>query len=264
MEGDLNLSQMLGGLRIANNVDTPPASPGLPPSEYSSGTDPRGSAHSLQQQQSVATRGDRHSHDEGQQPTSLLRGVQTQSANSEYKPPHPLSSNLAVMSSRPPSIYTPYGVGMGGSQSMGPLSLAGAPTYPEYIRASRDLSRQSLPGQSLAHRHSTRERSDSDRSYRQSATTGPMTPRGPNRGILAGHGGSSSQYVENGPLPSSEEWNERGAAVAIRREIDRNGNPTTRVVKKGVKDFNFGRTLGEGSYSTVCAPPIPWNGQYKV
>lgn len=250
MEGDLNLSQVLGGLRIANNVDTPPASPGLPPSEYSSGTDPRGSANSLQQQQSVAIRGDHHSHDDGHtSSTSLPRGVQTQSTNSEYKSLHPLSSNLA--SSRPPSTYTPYGVGMGGSQSMGPLSMAGAPTYPEYIRASRDLSRQSLPGQPLANRHSTRERSDSDRSYRHSAATGPMTPRGPNRGILTGHGSGSSLYVENGPLPSSEEWNERGAAVAIRREIDRNGNPTTRVVKKGVKDFNFGRTLGEGSYSTV-------------
>ena len=74
-----------------------------------------------------------------------------------------------------------------------------------------------------------------------------MAPRGPNRVIVPG----SSLYVENGPLASSEEWKERGAAVAVRKEVDRNGTPTTRVVKKGVKDFNFGRTLGEGSYSTV-------------
>jgi 3-phosphoinositide dependent protein kinase-1 len=59
--------------------------------------------------------------------------------------------------------------------------------------------------------------------------------------------------MEGGPLPSSEEWKEKGASVAMRQEIDQNGRPITRVVKKGVKDFNFGRTLGEGSYSTVLA-----------
>ena len=46
---------------------------------------------------------------------------------------------------------------------------------------------------------------------------------------------------------------ERGAAVSMRREVDTNGHATSRIVKKGVKDFNFGRTLGEGSYSTVLA-----------
>jgi hypothetical protein len=40
--------------------------------------------------------------------------------------------------------------------------------------------------------------------------------------------------------------------VSVKKETDANGNIVTRVVKKGVKDFNFGRTLGEGSYSTVC------------
>lgn len=65
---------------------------------------------------------------------------------------------------------------------------------------------------------------------------------------------SGSPYgVEGGPLPSSEEWKDKGAAVGTRQEVDQNGRPVTRVVKKGVKDFNFGRTLGEGSYSTVLA-----------
>jgi 3-phosphoinositide dependent protein kinase-1 len=59
--------------------------------------------------------------------------------------------------------------------------------------------------------------------------------------------------LEGGPLPSSEDWKEKGAATGMRQEIDQNGRPVTRVVKKGVKDFNFGRTLGEGSYSTVLA-----------
>jgi 3-phosphoinositide dependent protein kinase-1 len=62
-----------------------------------------------------------------------------------------------------------------------------------------------------------------------------------------------SSYVENGPLHSSEEWKEKGAAVGIRREVDAEGRTITKVMKKGVKDFEFGRTLGEGSYSTVLA-----------
>ncbi len=65
---------------------------------------------------------------------------------------------------------------------------------------------------------------------------------------------SGSPYlVEGGPPPSSEEWKDRGAARGIQRELDRDGRPVSKYVKKGVKDFNFGRTLGEGSYSTVIA-----------
>jgi len=59
--------------------------------------------------------------------------------------------------------------------------------------------------------------------------------------------------LESALLPSSEEWKEKGAAVGVRREVDANGNAVQKVLKKGVKDFNFGRTLGEGSYSTVLA-----------
>lgn len=35
--------------------------------------------------------------------------------------------------------------------------------------------------------------------------------------------------------------------------MDQNGRPVSKVIKKGVNDFHFGRTLGEGSYSTVLA-----------
>jgi 3-phosphoinositide dependent protein kinase-1 len=52
---------------------------------------------------------------------------------------------------------------------------------------------------------------------------------------------------------SSEEWQERGAAVSLRQEVDPSGRTVSRYVKKGVRDFSFGRTLGEGSYSTVIA-----------
>ena len=39
----------------------------------------------------------------------------------------------------------------------------------------------------------------------------------------------------------------------MQQELDADGKPTVKYVKKGVKDFNFSRTLGEGSYSTVVA-----------
>jgi 3-phosphoinositide dependent protein kinase-1 len=99
--------------------------------------------------------------------------------------------------------------------------------------------------------------------YRQSAQmsglNGPLPPRRSSRRMPMDGAGmapqlSSSPYsMEGGPLSSSEEWKEKGAAVSTRQEVDQNGRPITRVVKKGVKDFNFGRTLGEGSYSTVLA-----------
>lgn len=41
--------------------------------------------------------------------------------------------------------------------------------------------------------------------------------------------------------------------MGIQQDYDVNGKPVSRYVKKGVKDFNFGQTLGEGSYSTVLA-----------
>lgn len=41
--------------------------------------------------------------------------------------------------------------------------------------------------------------------------------------------------------------------MSTRQDVDSNGRSVSRIVKKGVKDFKFGRTLGEGSYSTVLA-----------
>jgi 3-phosphoinositide dependent protein kinase-1 len=64
--------------------------------------------------------------------------------------------------------------------------------------------------------------------------------------------GAAPRYDLDGNLvPSSEEWKDKGAAVGVREEIDANGKVIYRQVKKGVRDFVFGRTLGEGSYSTV-------------
>lgn len=49
-----------------------------------------------------------------------------------------------------------------------------------------------------------------------------------------------------------EEWAEKGAAKIVREVTNPDTGKTTRqVVKKGIKDFKFGETLGDGSYSTV-------------
>lgn len=113
------------------------------------------------------------------------------------------------------------------------------------------------------------QRGDS-RTYRQPGTpmsrgngNGPLPPRRNSRRGRAPTGSSTSTggydsaeqpYSGSAPMPrSAEDWRERGAAVGTQREVDASGQTQSRTVKKGVKDFNFGRTLGEGSYSTVLA-----------
>jgi 3-phosphoinositide dependent protein kinase-1 len=94
------------------------------------------------------------------------------------------------------------------------------------------------------------------RSYRAPDGHNVMPPRRSSQRVTSGYGpgpAGSVYSIDGGPLPSSEEWKERGAAVATRQEVDQNGRPVSKIVKKGVNDFHFGRTLGEGSYSTVLA-----------
>lgn len=111
----------------------------------------------------------------------------------------------------------------------------------------------------------TRDGSHRDRSYSQQNQYGlPNTaipPRRPSRGMRSNAPQlpqitptSGGAYDLAGTIvPSSEEWKEKGAATGVRQEVDANGRQVLRAVKKGVRDFAFGRTLGEGSYSTVLA-----------
>jgi 3-phosphoinositide dependent protein kinase-1 len=174
-------------------------------------------------------------------------------------------------SARPNSVYA-QGNGMTGSQ----VTREGS------YRLRTESSRTSMSGAAPKRSDSrggsaalqagvpVRDNSHSDRSYQsykaaQVASAGGAMPtrrssRGMGVGNMVGSAGSgntplsSSPYgVEGGPLASSEEWKERGAAVGLRQEIDADGNRVQRYVKKGVKDFIFSQTLGEGSYSTVMA-----------
>ncbi|OLL23983.1 Serine/threonine-protein kinase ksg1 [Neolecta irregularis DAH-3] len=55
-------------------------------------------------------------------------------------------------------------------------------------------------------------------------------------------------------VSQKEDWTDKGAAVIYKIEKNPSSDEqATKIIKKGVKDFNFGRTLGEGSYSTVVA-----------
>ncbi len=103
----------------------------------------------------------------------------------------------------------------------------------------------------------SREPSHRDRSY---GPNGPAPVRRSSRGMAGAQndgapgpssGGALRQDIANNPTSSSEEWKDKGAAVGVREEYDADGKLVLRQVKKGVRDFAFGRTLGEGSYSTV-------------
>ncbi|RDA86618.1 hypothetical protein CP532_1052 [Ophiocordyceps camponoti-leonardi (nom. inval.)] len=108
------------------------------------------------------------------------------------------------------------------------------------------------------------EEQASSHQYRQKAirlnSDSPMPQRRSSRGVrssdqsrtLTPVGAQNTAFAGNSSVPTTaEEWKDRGAAVGVRREMDSSGRPIVRHVKKGVRDFSFGRILGEGSYSTV-------------
>ncbi len=178
---------------------------------------------------------------------------QTQNGSRPYPPPGaslPVSGVYAAqappnaMPSREPS----YRLRSETSRS----SVLGMPTRSD----SRGAAMQAgVPSREASHR---------DRSYGQHSAlpggNGPLPPRRSSRGMGGGHIDGAPGPANNPPprydleghlIQSSEEWKDKGAAVGVREETDANGNKVLRQVKKGVRDFVFGRTLGEGSYSTV-------------
>ncbi|KAF2258165.1 kinase-like protein [Lojkania enalia] len=319
MNGDLSLSQSLGGLRIAN-PDEDPSSPS-PPQQPSDS--PSAAARPPSSPSSTVTEKQRQ-----QLPTHLLPESQPLSASLGFNPnafhtetsitppghPSPLAADPSSISPRlshrqsmplahqaqqqasypsytsgtmaqprnalPPtqnlrerplsSIYSHPNISSSSAAATTATSNPGTYRYNDEAMAG-DIRRTSSSRVAPSGMHGsipTREASRSDRGYRQPsqipAGNGPAPPRRSSRRLPVDGAHSSSAPVmgqlsaspyglESGPLPSSEEWKDKGAAVGTRQEVDQNGRPVTRVVKKGVKDFNFGRTLGEGSYSTVLA-----------
>ncbi|KAI9846708.1 MAG: pkb-activating kinase-like protein [Sclerophora amabilis] len=320
MEGDLSLSQSLGGLRIANPDDESPGfSTEFPadlvspvPSRIPSAAGLADGAVDRQQRPHPPARSEEtppvtntpppsSSNERNHAPSSSAAGlpssvVQQPSYANNTRNRQSMPLNHQAQLHQQFSLHSPL---MAGPSSSRPMSSAARkpsrPTSNMYstpeassqpsrnggaYRLRSESSRSSVSGQpkrsdsrssssAMQAGVPTREGSYSDRLYRPSPQktggNGPLPPRRSSRGMGTGHVAAGQQLqdsapqsgsayaVEGGPLPSSEEWKDRGAAMGIQRELDQDGKPVSRYVKKGVKDFNFGRTLGEGSYSTVIA-----------
>ncbi|KAA8646384.1 hypothetical protein EYZ11_011612 [Aspergillus tanneri] len=280
MDGDLSLSQSLGGLRIANPDDSslhsseqtatstsaavsvPPAVPD--PKCESTLLQPSGSSTSLPYSPAPSSGDDVQ--DDSANPaenrnSTFLPYLESQQQSGLQFPPYMTQQQQHS----PPGPSRPLsGIFANGSTStLAPReSCYRIRTDSAASSASESQARAESRGGSAAFQAGVpvRDNSHSDRSYRTAqlpAGSGPMVMRQSSRAHARGGGGGSSQLsgspygMENGPASSSEEWQDRGAAVSVRQEIDSNGKPVARYIKKGVRDFSFGNTLGEGSYSTV-------------
>ncbi|KAI0137431.1 putative 3-phosphoinositide dependent protein kinase-1 [Xylariales sp. AK1849] len=220
MNNDLSLSRALGGLRIANPDDGIPS----PPREVSAHP---GGPHAPE---ASVTEYDSHA-------------SRSRSQTAESSRPSPLGSQAdpqSQLNAYPQNGALPYA-------NPSPSSHAESSLY---TTAERDQAAKSYnllrTEPSRTSLFNTPNRTDS-----RSTPTYSVDPSNvPSR--EASH--RDRTYNLNRQLPmsnSSEEWKDKGAAVSMRKEVDSNGKTVMKSVKKGVRDFAFGRILGEGSYSTV-------------
>jgi 3-phosphoinositide dependent protein kinase-1 len=316
MNGDLSLSQSLGGLRIANpdqdsaspasSLPPPPASSSAAPRPPSSPSQASSSSTITEQKPRDALLGQPEAHaalgslgidanafgaaSPSSSPSSHPSPLAETASSSSYSPrlshrqsmplaqqaqhqasyaSYPAGPMLQARNALPPAQAQalrerPLSTSMYQHPNLSASSTTAPGTYRYNDEALTGDVRRTSSSRVAPSAMPAREASRRD-PYRQSAQmaamNGPLPPRRSSRRIPmdGAHGPippqlSSSPYsIEGGPLSSTEEWKEKGAAVSTRLETDQNGRPVTRLVKKGVKDFNFGRTLGEGSYSTVLA-----------
>lgn len=239
MNGDLSLSQALGGLRIANLDEE--AQPSSTASDVDVSANPNANADA-----SVNTSANGRL-DTGQTTTattdSTLNNIRTLTTSphlqrSSQHPAAPPQYQHHTQSSPSTHVLLPM------CSSSSEVPIASTPTSPQPSYPSREPSQQDP----LRPFNSVRQHSFTG--------GGPLPPRRSSRGMGGGYAplpaGSSAPYAGEAPVPvTSEEWQDRGAAVGVRREVDANGRTIVRQVKKGVRDFHFGRVLGEGSYSSV-------------
>lgn len=213
MNGDLSLSQALGGLRIANPDDAGEASHSPASPEPTPAFVPKASSD----RDATTLRFDTHS----------LGGGVKRNISLSYALAHSQSSDPSRLRS---SIYDrPLGDAASASaESEHPSPDHNQPGSQTLLQRAQDDFPPPGTASFLSRQGSSRPtRGDSQASVRSQTT--PLSP----------------------VTTSSEEWKDRGAAVGVRRELDSSGRPIVRQVKKGVRDFSFGRILGEGSYSTV-------------
>lgn len=312
MDGDLSLSQSLGGLRIANPDAMSPKSQPQDTVDYAQLTSSLGTTNPpinrledtssasllpvlstsaqdrspspldfnpnafstddskppipLEAQQSPRSR-ERTTYEQKQanrQSIPLTYQDQQQAQFPHYPTMMPLNQRHPSSSARPVSaMYTQTPKSNGnypqrqGSYRQSPRSTPGFPKRSS-SRKTPTAMQAGVP---------TNESNHTDRSYwdsQQQQRNAQLPPRKSSRGMGSPPtaqlstpeipGTPNAAATGEAMLPtSSEEWQERGAAVQVKREIDAGGKPVLKSSTKGVKDFHFGRTLGEGSYSTVMA-----------
>ncbi|KAI1095228.1 kinase-like protein [Rostrohypoxylon terebratum] len=263
MNNDLSLSRALGGLRIANPDDV----------ESSASQDFDEDAKAPTSSQPISdlrlSDPDLHTTQPRPQATDTSMGISgtppdPQSQTSTYAQNGALQyANMS--SSRPTSaLYTATKAAERDQAANSYHILRTEPSRTPMYNVSGKI--ESRAPSEYAPSIPSRESSHRERSYNQNrqlqavAGSGPLPPRRSSKGMGGGY--ASIPGVPVVPEPrglmqdmavsqSSEEWKDKGAAISIRKEIDANGKTVMRPVKKGVRDFSFGRVLGEGSYSTV-------------
>ncbi|KAJ8126937.1 hypothetical protein O1611_g6702 [Lasiodiplodia mahajangana] len=247
MNNDLSLSRALGGLRIANPDDATPSPPQSHPPDSESptpaqptNTDPFIPNPELQKTHSRP------------QTTDSPRMGMASVENGTLPYPN--------MSSRPTSaLYNVAPTAAARDQAANSYHIlrtdpSRAPTHNESGRPAPDYA-PSIPSRESSHRSYNQTRQPPSTSG-----NGPMPPRRTSKPVASAY--TSIAGVPVAPEPrgrgpdvpgstGSEEWKDRGAAVGMRKEVDANGKTVIKPVKKGVRDFSFGRVLGEGSYSSV-------------
>jgi 3-phosphoinositide dependent protein kinase-1 len=286
MEGDLSLSQSLGALRIANPDDSPLNSlEGAGSSNLTSmfpstsipplGVLPADTTYDVAKLSSgsaptVNDLGSSYGSSFSQMTPRTLDPVSQQQknrtsvyTNQEVQPmPQHLHAPLGGMARPVSGFYTqPFANNSSSTASATRESPYRIRTDSSASSVAETMTRANSRGGSSALQAGvpSRDSSHTDRSYKQApfpAGNGPLPPRQSSRPLGHNGGGAiqpagSPYALENGPPPSSEDWQERGATVAVKQEIDANGKTVSRYIKKGVRDFSFGHVLGEGSYSTV-------------
>ncbi|PMB73462.1 Serine/threonine-protein kinase PKH2 [Beauveria bassiana] len=213
MNGDLSLSQALGGLRIANPDETKQDHPPRHANQTPHAATTNNTSTADRELSSVGDLAEGTNNISTEHyPNETDRQPHTHTHTSFDAPDPPAQHSMSAHSH--PISETRYGESPLQQQSNRLMALAAGST-----------------NESLPHRQLSRGRVD---------------------GLLRNELAQPATYSGNAPgQTSAEDWKDRGAAVGIRREIDANGRSIVRQVKKGVRDFSFGRILGEGSYSTV-------------
>ncbi|KAI1135310.1 kinase-like protein [Hypoxylon sp. FL0543] len=263
MNNDLSLSRALGGLRIANPDDATPSS-SLDVDEDAnapSSSQPVSDTHPYNSEsydgQSGLQMAETPTTISGTPPDSQNQiSAYTQNGALQYANPS---------SSRPPSGLYPATTAAERDQAANSYHIlrtepSRTPMY--NMQGKVDSKAPSEYAPSIPSRESShRERPyNQNRQLQAVSGSGRLPPRRSSKGMGGGYASIPGIPVvpePRGPVSdmpvsqSSEEWKDRGAAVSMRKEVDANGKTVMRPVKKGVRDFSFGRILGEGSYSTV-------------